>query len=102
MDYIKRNDRLLKQLEWCKIPEELCFPTIIMNSKYKVSVSKKIYRYENWERGDGSGPAYWDMSDLNEIEQSGAFFVRKVKKNSDLVDVLMKKQKRKLEDSKNE
>ncbi|WP_458460876.1 beta-1,6-N-acetylglucosaminyltransferase [Paenibacillus sp.] len=92
VDYLKKHPQMLKELEFCKIPEELCFHTIIMNSPYKSNVVQDSKHYGDFTGGNGWGPVYLDIDKIKEIDQSEAFFVRKVKYGSELLEELRKRQ----------
>lgn len=82
IDYIAKNPKFLKDLKTCKIPEELCFQTILMNSEYADKVTDNNLRFWNMSTGDGSGPGYLSEADLGSMRKSDALFARKVKFNS--------------------
>lgn len=49
LSYLKSHREFWKDLSTCKIPEELCFQTILMNSDYKRKVVNNNLRYWNFE-----------------------------------------------------
>ena len=86
--HLKNNPQFLLDLKSCKIPEELCFQTILQNSEFKSRMINNNLRYWNFEGGDGSGPIYLKMEDLSNIESSVAFFARKIKYDSRIRTIL--------------
>ena len=91
LNYLKSHREFWKDLSTCKIPEELCFQTILMNSDYKEKVVNNNLRYWNFEGGDGSGPIYLGMEDYSKIEKSNAIFARKIMYDSELREQLERK-----------
>ena len=73
LNYMRYDKEFLKELSNCKIPEELCFQTILMNSKYKEAVDNNNFRYWNMAGGDGSGPVYLTTRDLKKIDAANVF-----------------------------
>ena len=66
----------MKDLEWCKISEELCFLIMIMNSKF----SKKIIVIENdmkTRKMGWLGPIYLDLKNLLDMDSSKSFLPAK-------------------------
>lgn len=90
LDYLSAHPEFMKDLKWCKIPEELCFQTILMNSKFKEKMIDDNLRFWNMKRGDGSGPAYLQMDDMKELISSNAIFCRKLDAESDFAYMLYK------------
>lgn len=77
LEYCKDEPSYLKDLRWCQVPEEFFFQTLFMNSYFKDRVVKKELRYMNWEKGDGSSPAFLDESDYEAICKGDYMFARK-------------------------
>lgn len=92
LSYLKSHREFWKDLSTCKIPEELCFQTILMNSDYKRKVVNNNLRYWNFEGGDNSGPVYLNASDIMSDKCSQAIFCRKVKYDSDVRRILEQRQ----------
>lgn len=92
LNYLKSHREFWKDLSTCKIPEELCFQTILMNSDYKEKVVNNNLRYWNFEGGDNSGPVYLNISDIMSDKCSQAIFCRKVKYDSDVRKILEHRQ----------
>ena len=65
--------------------DEMFIHTICFNSYFYKNVSDHIIRLIDWKRGN---PYIWDISDMEEIYNSDALFIRKVqdKKIMDLID----------------
>lgn len=94
LDYLQKNNmNFNEELEWCKIPEELCFQTILSNSNFANYIVNDNKRYGNFSGGDGSGPVYLQLSDIEEIDARGCLFARKIQRNSDVMDILKSRQK---------
>jgi len=77
MEYCKEDPGYLKSLRLCQVPEEFFFQTLFMNSYFKERIIKKGLRYMNWEKGDGSSPAFLDESDYEAIVKGDYIFARK-------------------------
>ncbi len=84
LEYLKNHNEFWNSLMSCKIPEELCFQTILMNSEFKEMMANDNLRFWKFEGGDGSGPVYLKMDDYFDIEQSNAFFARKISYDSEI------------------
>lgn len=94
LDYINAHPEFWQDLKSCKIPEELCFQTILLNSKYKHKVVNDNLRYWNFEGGDNSGPVYLKRNDLFNVEFKNSIFCRKVKYDSEVRRILEEKIKK--------
>lgn len=92
IDYIKDNPEFMEELEWCKIPEELCFQTILCNSMLKDRVAYNNKRYGNFTDGDGSGPVYLKNKDIAIFDNQGSMFVRKIENGSEVMQKLKERQ----------
>lgn len=77
LDYCEEEPDYLKSLRKCQVPEEFLFQTLFMNSYFKDRIVKKELRYMNWNRGDGSSPAFLDESDYDAICTGDYIFARK-------------------------
>lgn len=77
LHYCREHPKYLKDLKKCQVPEEFFFQTLFMNSHFKDQVVKNNLRYMNWEKGDGSSPAYLDMQDYDKIVEGDYVFARK-------------------------
>lgn len=91
IEYIEKHQEYMKDLKWCKIPEELCFQTIIMNSPYKDRVYKNNLRFMIFESRKSSGPRYLNEKDIELISEKQMLFVRKVKQDTSAADILLRK-----------
>lgn len=85
IDYIinfwNQNPDFQKDLKLTYIPEEICFQSILINSKFKKNIVNNNLRYEVWEFRNGSIPAILDKTDIKSIANSNCFFARKIDKN---------------------
>lgn len=60
------------------IPDELFFPTVILNSPFRDSVVNDNLRHIEWTSAeDGGGPKVWRAADLGELAASSKLFARK-------------------------
>jgi hypothetical protein len=99
IQYSNDYPSFMKSLKHTLIPEEFFFQTILMNSPYKNRIVNDNLRYTDWTERNGSIPAYLDISDYLKIENSGAFFARKVDESisKELIELVSQK----ISDSKN-
>jgi hypothetical protein len=68
-----------QQLRVTRIPEEMYFQTVAMNSEFKKYVINDHKRYMEWGAPrNGSTPAILDITDLEKIEDGDYLFARKV------------------------
>lgn len=88
LEYLKNHPNFWKDLQTCKIPEEMCFQTILMNSEMRNRIVNNNLRYWKFEGGDGSGPVYLNESDFESIVNQNVIFARKVKFDSELRQML--------------
>lgn len=63
---------------YTKIPDEMIFQTILLNSKLKDTVENKSLRYLVFN-GNSDHPEYLDEKDINNIRGVEALFCRKIK-----------------------
>ena len=77
LKFIKLNDgRYIKDFKYTACPDEHFFQTIVMNSKYKVSVINNNLRYIDWSEGNNS-PKTLSIKDINQILKSDKLIARK-------------------------
>ena len=88
LNYLKLHHEFWNDLTTCKIPEEFCFQTILLNSKYKDKVVNNNLRYWNFDGGDNSGPVYLEENDLRTTKFRKALFCRKVDYSSNVRKIL--------------
>lgn len=86
--YLEQNTEYWRDLQSCKIPEEIFFQSILMNSSYKNRMTGKHLRWFKFEGGDGSGPVYIENIDLEQVFDSEAIFARKIRYDSDVRRIL--------------
>ncbi|NQX78336.1 beta-1,6-N-acetylglucosaminyltransferase [Gilvibacter sp.] len=88
VDYTLEKPALLKRMKHSFCSEEFYFQTILMNSDLKDSFDTDNKRYILWEEKHGSKPGILDLEDWPQIEQSDAFFARKMDWNhsANLID----------------
>ena len=91
LDYLQQDQKFLNDLRTCKIPEELCISTILMNEpKFRERIHNRYLRYWKIKPGDW-GPPYLDESDIPGLSESDAFWARKVKAGTLVSDYLQHK-----------
>lgn len=97
ISYINSDEgkKFLEYLKWCFIPEEFFFQTILMNSHFKDSLVNNNLRFFLWKEKHGTQPGILDIEDVDNIELSKTFFIRKIslKYSKELLDYLKKKEK---------
>jgi hypothetical protein len=59
------------------VAEEIFFQTYFLNSPLRESVVNEDLRYTDWQKRNGSIPAFLDESDLDAVLRSNALFARK-------------------------
>lgn len=64
-----------------------------MHSAFRSRVKNNNLRYWDMNGGDGSGPRYLNIFDLDILDGSDAIFVRKIRFDTELEKVLVKRQK---------
>ncbi len=90
LNYLDNHNDFLKDLEWCKIPEELVFQTILLNDPVqKNKLVNKTLRYWNI-RSEDSGPAYLKESDFEKLKNSNSVFARKVQPGTEILEAIRK------------
>ena len=88
----------MKKLRYTANADEIFLQTIIYNSEFKENLYYQGFddnydsckRLTDWRRGT---PYVWKMEDLEEIEESNAFFARKfeIKIDKEIIDYLYEK-----------
>ena len=91
LSYLDNNPKFLRDLRSCKIPEELCISTILMNSdQFRDRIHNRYLRYWRIKPGDWGSP-YLDDSDIKGLEDTDAFWARKVKSGTAVSEYLKKR-----------
>lgn len=75
--YVSQNKKWLNRLRFTFASDEICLPTIIMNSPYSESVTNNNLRYIDWSMGLPS-PAFMTERHIEPAMRSEALFARKV------------------------
>jgi hypothetical protein len=75
---IDARPEIIRSLWMTHVPEEVLFPTLVMNGPYAQLVVNDHLRYMDWNPRDGHNPAVLDMRDLDAIKRSGKLFARKL------------------------
>ncbi|KFI51594.1 beta-1,6-N-acetylglucosaminyltransferase [Bifidobacterium biavatii] len=89
LDYVDAHPKFMKDLYQAQIPEEFLFQTILVNSPFSDRIVPNHLRYMDWNRRNGSLPAYLDESDYDKITSSDCFFARKI--DSTIAEGLLKR-----------
>lgn len=74
LSFIDYNPSYMRRFRWTSIAEEICFPTIWLNSG--LSFVNNSLRYIDWGP-DGANPKILTEDDFDNIVTSDAFFARK-------------------------
>ncbi len=81
LKYTKEDKRLLRRLKHTFCPEEIYFPTVIMNSPLAKKVVNDNLRYIDWSpprvRKHSTSPAILDITDYKKIKAGNDLFARK-------------------------
>ncbi|MBQ7449806.1 hypothetical protein IJS77_00175 [bacterium] len=75
LDYIELNPKDFKSFKHANCADEVIFPTLFMNSKYKDRLCNALYRYNIW--GDHA-PIVLDISHKDKIIKKKPFIVAKL------------------------
>lgn len=78
ISFCNGNNSFFRFLYFCRIPEEFFFQTILLNSIYSENVISNNLRFTLWMEKHNSNPAILDNSDFTAIQNSDAFFARKI------------------------
>jgi len=81
LDYVSNHPAIMRFYRHCRIPEEMFFQTIIMNSPLKSDVVNDDKRYIRWQKKPS--PEILTQEDFNEIMRSDKLFARKFDINVD-------------------
>lgn len=76
VDFLEKNDAIKRYFRFTWGSDELVFQTILYNSKYKEQMVNNNLRYIDWSAGKAR-PKVLDISDAEQLRQSGKFFARK-------------------------
>lgn len=90
LDYVKKNRQYIRTLKHCYVGEEFFFQNIIMKSDYALDVVNDVLIYDEW--GDRGNPAFLDMTDIDKLSSTDAFFARKISKNQKKVFDILRQQ----------
>lgn len=93
LKYVEENRNYIQILKYCYVSEEFFFQNILMKSPLNEFVVNNTLIYDDWEeRGDGV-PCFLNETDLGKLEDSTAFFARKVSQSQRVVfDMIRKKE----------
>lgn len=77
VNFVDKNKDFSKSMNFTFCSEEICFQTILLNSKFSNSIINDNLRYIDWAFGCGSSPAFLDSTDYEKITSSNKIFARK-------------------------
>lgn len=78
ISYLSDNPEFLQDLKSCKVPEELCIATVLMNvPKFKSRIHGRNLRYWQMKPGDW-GLSYLSECSIRDLATTDAFWARKV------------------------
>jgi len=75
LDYAAKHPRVVDFFRHVRIPDEMFFHTILLNSPLHLSIQNRLLTYVDWQ-----GPPYPKIlvqADFNKLKDSGFFFARK-------------------------
>lgn len=75
-DFVRRSPGFVRFFRSVRIPDEIFFHTIVMNSPFRNRLGTDDRRYVNWAEG-GDNPRILTSRDLPALLSSGALFARK-------------------------
>jgi hypothetical protein len=78
LEQMDQQPGILRRLRMTHVPEEVLFPTLVMNSRFAPQVVNDNLRHIHWTPRDGQNPAVLDLRDLDAIRSSGKLFARKL------------------------
>jgi hypothetical protein len=77
LEYVEKYPSVSSFFRRVRVPDEMFFQTILMNSHYSSRIVNDNKRYINWDRNTGSHPAILTKNDFYDIKSSGKLFARK-------------------------
>jgi len=75
-EFTRNNLKFVKFFQHVRIPDELFFQTILMNSPLRESIINQTLTYVDWKSGP-LFPRVLDQSDLSKLNNSGCLYARK-------------------------
>jgi hypothetical protein len=75
-DFVCANPDYVRFFRRVRVPDEIFFQTIVLNSPFAGRVDADALRYVEWD-GDGDHPKVLTMADFDTFMQSNALFARK-------------------------
>ena len=75
-EYTRDHPELVRFFHHVRIPDEIYFHTIVMNSRFRDRVDPDDLRYVDWDRG-GDNPGVLTGADLPKLVASRALYARK-------------------------
>lgn len=74
--FVREHDDIVEFFRHVRIPDEIFFQTLVMNSPFRDRVSPENLRYIDWS-GGGDSPRVLTRADLPALRASAALFARK-------------------------
>jgi hypothetical protein len=89
LDYLPEHPEIISFFRRSRIPEEMFFQTIIMNSPLRSEVVNEHKRYFRWEKGGGH-PSVLRKTDFKELVESDKWIAKKfdIDIDKDILDLL--------------
>jgi hypothetical protein len=78
LDFVHRNPRFVRRFRFTKFPDEILFPTVLLNHSPAPSVINDDLRFTIWDDARRELPATLRLDDFNAIAASGKLFARKM------------------------
>jgi hypothetical protein len=90
--FIESNKNFRRFIRFTWGPDEFVIPTIIMNSKFKESVTNNNFYYIDWSKG-GDNPKILTVEDYNNLLASNKMLARKfdIKRDAVILEMLDRK-----------
>jgi hypothetical protein len=78
LEFAQRGTSFVRFFEHVYIPDELFFPTLLLNSPFRAHVMNDNLRHIEWSPAqDGGGPRIWRAEDFDKLAASKKRFARK-------------------------
>jgi len=84
LEFVLRFPNVLKFFRYTKIPDEMFFQTVILNSEIAKEGCNNNLRFIDWETGI-EYPRVFDISDYSRLTSSEKLFARKFDRNKDAI-----------------
>lgn len=81
LDFIGKNNSIVRYFKYCWGADEIMFPTILYNSPFKSKIVENLV-YVDWSEGNAH-PKLLMMEDYQKLKSSGKLFARKFDQEKD-------------------